>query len=243
MWPGERPLGRRFRLATAGAPWIEVVGVVGHIRQDGLDVDPRPQVYWNFRQRAMDRMVLVVRGASAVGGASAVRGASADGLTARVLAAVRAVDPEQPVYDVRTMNEVIDRSLSQRWLDTLLVSAFSAMSLLLSCVGVNGLISFGVARQAREFGVRLAVGATRAAIARQVLGRGLALALLGGALGLLLAALLTRALGGMLFEIAPTDPWSFGMSAAALLAAAALASYLPARRAAATEPVIALRAE
>jgi putative ABC transport system permease protein len=232
FWPGQSAIGRRCRLAAAGSPWIDIVGVVGHVRQDGLDLDPRPQMYWNYEQRAMDRMVLVVRGEP-----------GARGLTASVLAAVRAIDPEQPVYDVRTMDAVIDRSLSERWLNAALMAAFGAASLLICCIGVYGQIAFGVARQTREFGIRLALGASRRSISGLVMGRGLALAAAGGGLGLILALWVARGLAGMLFEVRPTDLWSFGGSAAALLAAAALASYLPARTAAAVEPMVTLRAD
>ena len=232
MWPGQRAVGRRCRLAARDAPWVEIVGVVGHARQDGLDVDPRPQVYWNYWQRAMDRMVLVVRGE-----------ADTRGLTAGILGAVRAVDPEQPVYDVRTMDEVVDRSLSQRRLNTSLVAIFAAMSLVLSCIGVYGQIAFGVTRQTREFGIRLAMGASRRDISRLVMSRGVALAGLGVAVGLLLSAAAARGLAGLLFGVAPVDLVSFALSVTVLLGGALLASYLPARRAAAVDPVTTLRAD
>src|SRR5205085_11153783 len=134
--------------------------VVGHVRHDGLDIDPRPQVYFNYLQRAQDRMALVVRG-----------GQDVRGLTAAIVSAIRDVDPEQPVYDVRTMEDVLERSTAQRWLNTVLVSAFAAVALLLASVGVFGVMSYSVARQTREFGVRLALGAERRDVTRMVLRR------------------------------------------------------------------------
>lgn len=231
-WPGASAIGKRLRLAFPGAPWIEVVGVVGHIRHDGLDVDPRTQVYFNYLQRAQDRMALVVRGAHA-----------GPPLTAAVVQAIREVDPEQPVYDVRSMNEVVERSTVQRRLSTLLLAAFASMSLLLTTVGVYGVIAYGVTQQIREFGIRLALGAARADVTRLVLRRGAALALGGTAIGLAIAAVLTRAMGSLLYGVKPGDPASFVAAPLLLVFVALVASYLPARRAASVDPAITLRGE
>jgi putative ABC transport system permease protein len=232
LWPGGTALGKRFRFPFAGAPWIEVVGVAGHIRHDGLDVDPRPQVYFNYLQRAQDRMAMVVRGAE--GGPT---------LTSAVVAAIRDVDPEQPVYDVRTMNEVVERSTVQRWLNTVLLAAFASMSLLLTTVGVYGVIAYGVTQQIREFGIRMALGAARSDVTRLVLRRGATLAVGGTLIGLAAAVFLTRAMGSLLYGVKPSDPVSFVAAPVLLILVALVASYFPARRAASVDPAITLRGE
>jgi hypothetical protein len=160
LWPGQSALGKRFRFAFGELPWIEVIGVVGHIRHDGLDVDPRPQVYFNYLQCAQDRMALVVRGAQDV-----------RALTGPFLQAIREVDPEQPVYEVRTLEEIVDRSTAQRGLNSTLVTAFAAIALMLASAGVYGVMAYGVTRQRHEFGVRLAIGAARSSDAVTVVRR------------------------------------------------------------------------
>ena len=231
LWPGQSALGHRFRIPFGDLPWVEIVGVVGHVRHDALDQDLRPQVYWPYRQRAQDRMVLVVRGDDARSLGSLVAGA------------VRSVDPEQPLYDVRTMDEVVERSLAQRWLNTALLAAFAAASLLLASVGVYGVVAFGVARRLREFGIRIALGAGRADLTRLVLGQGARLAAAGITAGLAGAALLSRAMESLVYGVGARDAASYALSAAALLGAAALASYLPARRAASVDPAVTLRCD
>ncbi|PYQ01145.1 MAG: ABC transporter permease [Acidobacteria bacterium] len=232
LWPGQSALGHRFRIPGADVPWTEIVGVVGHVRQDTLDVDLRPQVYWNYRQRAQDRMVLVVRG-----------GGDARSLMPVVAEAVRFADPEQPLYDVRAMDEVVDRSLAQRWLSTALLAAFAAVSLLLASVGVYGVVAFGVTRRVREFGIRMALGAGRADVSRLVLRQGARLAAVGVAAGLAAAALVSGAMESLVYGVGARDAASFAASAGVLLAVAVLASYLPARRAASVDPAVTLRSD
>jgi predicted permease len=234
MWPGESAIGKRFRVAPhlMKTPWFEIVGVVGHIRHDSLDADPRAQAYWSFKQMPMDRMALAVR---------TERNAAA--LTASVVRAVHEIDPEQPVYDVRTMDEWVDRSLGQRWMNMTLVGTFASVALLLCSIGVYGVIAFGVARQRREFGIRLALGASRGGIAAAVVRRGLLLSALGTAAGLGIAVVLSRSMTSLLFGVAATDAVSYGSATVAIIIVAVLASYLPARRAAAVDPAVTLRAE
>jgi predicted permease len=232
LWPGQSAIGRRARFPCGNAPWMEIVGVVGHVRHDGLDVDPRPQVYFNYLERAQDRMALVVRGHQDV-----------EALTPGIIRAIHEVDPNQPVYDVRTMDDVVERSTSQRWLNLVLVAMFASMALLLATVGIYGLVAYGVARQIREFGIRLTLGASRTDITWLVVRRGATLAVSGVALGLIAAALVTRAMQTMLFGVTPADPLSFGAAAATLMAVALFASYLPARRAASADPAVTLRSE
>lgn len=235
-WPGQSALGKRMRQPARGltpaTPWMEIVGVVGHVKHDGLDVQSRPQVYWDFRQRTQDRMVVVAR-----------TDADPAGTIAAIAERVREIDPEQPVYDARPLDEVVSRSVAQRRLAMVLVGAFASMALLLCCTGVYGVIAFGVARQRREFGVRLALGATRAAIARAVVRRGAALALIGAAIGLAIASIVTRGMQSLLFGVESTDATSHAIATTAVVGIALLASYLPARRAALVDPADTLRAE
>jgi predicted permease len=234
MWPGESAIGKRYRVAPhlMKTPWFEIIGVVGHIRHDAIDVDTRAQAYWPSAQWPQDRMALVVRSAS-----------NDSALTASVVRAIHEIDPEQPVYDVRTMEEWVDRSLGQRWLNMALVSAFATAALMLCAIGVYGVIAFGVTRQRREFGIRLALGASRGGIATSVLWRGLTMAAVGIAAGLVLASGLTFGMSPMLFGVTATDPASFAGATAGIVFAVAAASYFPARRAAAVDPAVTLRAE
>ena len=224
-------VGRRFR-AGVGTPWTTIVGVVGHVRHDRLEEDSRPQVYWNYLQRAQDRMVIVAKARRDPGT-----------LAASVVSAVRSVDPDQPVYDVRLLEDVVDRSLATRWLQTTLLATFAAMAVLLASIGVYGVIAYGVGQRTREFGIRLALGATRAEIVSIVIGRGAKLFAWGAAVGLLAALASARLLGALLFQVSGFDPVSFAGATAILLCVSLLACSLPARRAAAVDASIALRTE
>ena len=234
MWPDESAIGKRFRVAPhlMKTAWFEIVGVVGHIRHDSIDADPRAQVYWSFKQMPMDRMALAVKTEP-----------NAAALTASVVRAIHEIDPEQPVYDVRTMDEWVDRSLGQRWMNMTLVGTFASVALTLSAIGVYGVIAFGVARQRREFGIRLALGASRRSIAASVVKHGLALAGIGIGAGMAMSIGVTRSMRSLLFGVNPTDVISLTAATLAILFVAILASYLPARRAAAVDPAVTLRAE
>ena len=237
MWPGESAVGKRMRVPpvltnNVPLPWIEIVGVVGHVIHDGVDLDTRPQVYWNNEQRAQDRMVLVVR---TTGDAAA--------LAPMIREVIRDIDPEQPVYDVRTMRDVIGRSLAQRRLNMALILTFAAAALLLCAIGVYGVIAFGVARQRREFGIRLALGATRATVTGNVVTRGLTLALTGVVIGVIGSVIVARAMASLLFGVTAGDITSYALAIAAMLTSSLLASYVPARRASAVDPSVTLRAE
>jgi putative ABC transport system permease protein len=232
FWPGESALGKRFRFAFLGSPWVEIVGVVGHIRHEGLDVDPRPQVYFNYLQRPQDRMVLVVR-----------TNQDPRALAPAILQAIRSVDPEQPVYDVRTIEDVLELSMAQRWLNMTLVTIFAAISLVLASIGVYGVVAYGVSQRRREFGIRLALGAERAAVARLVVRQGAVLAITGSAIGFVGAILVTKAVESLLYGVKATDPPSFATATGLLVGVTLLASYVPARRAASVDPASTLRSE
>jgi putative ABC transport system permease protein len=230
FWPGASPIGRRVR--EGGDEWSTIVGVVGHIKHLGLDDDSDPQVYWNYPQRTQDRLALVVR---TPGTPSA--------LTPSIAAAVREVDPEQPIYDARTLEAVVDRSLGQRWLQTVLLAIFAGVALLLASVGAYGVIAYGVGQRAREFGIRMALGAERRRVIGLVLRRGVALFALGALVGLALAGATVRVLSSLVYAVAPNDMLSFAFATVVLFVVSMGACYVPARRASRVDPSIALRAE
>ena len=236
-FPGGSAVGKRFQVTVPGerqARTAEIVGVVANVRHAGLDTDTDRQIYFSYHQFTDGRIVLVARSRA---------GMSAGNAAAGVIAAVRALDPEQPVYDVRTMEDVIGRSTAQRWLNMSIVTAFALSSLLLASVGLYGVIAYGVAERRKEFGVRLALGATSADISRLVLRQGAMLAVVGAIIGLGGAVALALAMRSLLFGVTPFDPVTFGAAGALLFGVSIVASYLPARRAALTDPARALRAE
>jgi putative ABC transport system permease protein len=222
------PIGRRINLGD----WVTVVGIVSDARRQSLDAAPKPNVYLPFTQFTLPFMSVVVRTdapSSAV--ASAVRGA------------VREIDPDLPVETVRTIEQIIELSTGQSRFRTFILTAFAALALLLSAVGIYGLVSFSVSQRTSEMGVRLALGATPRQVGGLVMRHGLLLAILGVTIGLAAAAAAGRALTTLLYETSATDPLVFGGLATVLLTVAALACYVPARRAMRVDPVQALRAD
>ena len=231
-WPNESAIGRRFRIPLGNSPWVTIVGVVGHIKHDSLTSDTRPQVYWNYLQRPQDRMALVVRTDS-----------DQPSIVPSVTAKIRAVDPEQPLYDVRTMREVVDRSLGQQWLVTGVLLVFASASLFMAAVGVYGVAAYGVRQRAREFSVRMALGADRRDVLMIVLMRGAAMAGIGLAIGLAGALLAARGLRPLLHDVSAFDVISLVGAAAVLAVTTLLATLIPARRAVHLEPMTVLRGE
>jgi putative ABC transport system permease protein len=233
FWPNEDPVGKRINTGNpASNPWITVIGVVRDTRSSGLEKEPYPQVYLpalQFRQRAM---TFVAR-------------TSADpaGVVPAVRRELAALDKELPLYNVRTMEQVLADSISRRRFQMILTAAFAGVGLLLAAVGIYGVISYSVAQRTHELGVRVALGARAGDILRLVVGQGLGLALAGVGVGLALALGLTRVLASMLYGVSATDPLTFAFVALALLGVALLACLVPARRATKVDPMIALRYE
>jgi putative ABC transport system permease protein len=234
LWPGESAVGKRYRVSLPGrqSAWGEIVGVVGNIRHQGLDRADDRQLYFNYHQFTDGRIVLVVRSAGEIAG-----------LIPAVLGAIRELDPEQPVYDLRTMDDVIARSMAPRRLSMAVVTVFATLSLLLASVGLYALVAYGVTQRLREFALRLAMGAGRSDVMRLVMGDASVLAVCGVALGSAGAVALLLAMKSQLFGIRPLDPITFLTATALLVAVVAAATLLPARRAARTDPMRALRAE
>jgi putative ABC transport system permease protein len=237
-WGDEDPVGKRFKPGVARAwnePWLTVVGVVGSVRQTGLNADPFPEYYLPFtymRPRWAIPRVLFIRSA---------------GDPLRLVAAVKeqiwAVDKDQTIWAGRTMDEIVARWLAPRRFNLLLLGAFAALALGLASVGIYGVMSYSVSQRTREIGVRMALGAGRRDILKLIVGHGLALTLGGVAAGLVASFTLTRWLESLIFDVSPTDPLTFAGVPLLLTAVALLACYLPARRAMKVDPMRSLRHE
>jgi predicted permease len=233
-WPDQDPLGQRFTMGALNRMFT-VVGVVGDIRQSGLDVPAAPEVYVPLDQAAAPFMGpnhLVVR---------------TDGdplaLAAAVRAAVWEVDPSQPVSDVRAMSEVLDFELANRNTQLTLIGAFAVLALVLAAVGLYGTLSYTVSQSTNEIGLRMALGARQQTVVGTVVRSALGTAALGIGVGLLAAYALTRTIASFLYEVSPTDPATAVAVAGVLLLVAGLAAFVPAVRAASVNPMTALRAE
>jgi putative ABC transport system permease protein len=226
---GRNPLG--LHLDFNGGPH-EIVGIVGGVRNVGLDVPARPQVYLPDAQRPLLRLAVVVQAAG-----------NPESLAEPVRRAVRALDAQVPVFDVGTLDERLGRAVARSRYAAMLLAALAGIGLLLSAIGVYGLLAFWVTRESRQIGIRMALGATAADVRRLVLRMGLTPVSVGAVAGLLVAAVLSRVLSGLLFGVSPTDPPTYAAIAAVLFAVALAACALPARRAAATDPARALRSD
>jgi predicted permease len=236
-WPNVDALGRRFKLGDPAdnTPWMTIVGVVGDVRQMGIDVPVKAEMYMPYRQADLRFYVprdLVFRTAG-----------DPASLVGSVRQAIRAVDPDQPISDVATMEEVLGREISQRRLGMILLTAFAVLALLLASLGIYGVLAYFVAQHRNEIGVRLALGATPAKILLFVLQKGMRLTLLGVGIGLAASFALTRLMTSLLFGVNPVDPLTFAAVPVLLAVVAFLACWIPARRAARVDPVVALRYE
>jgi len=232
LWRNETAIGKRFQVALPGQPlaWGQIVGVVGNIRHQRLDNDDDRQVYFNYHQFTDGRIALLVRSQSNV-----------RALVPAVVQTIHNLDPEQPVYDVGTMDDVVARSAAERWLNTAIIGIFAACALVLAGVGLYGVIAYGVSQRVREFGLRIALGAPPSRISGLVLREGLVLAGTGAAMGLGAAVALSRSMRSFLYRVTALDPLSVACATAVLLIVAMVASYLPARRAALSAPAETLR--
>jgi putative ABC transport system permease protein len=234
FWPHENPIGKHVTLTFVSGPSREVVGVVGDVKLDGLDVTrPVETIYAAMSQNtgAM-HMVLTVRTNSVP-----------TSLTSAVTDAVHNVDPDEPLVGVVTMESIVDQSLGQQRLNVVLLAAFAGLALLLGAIGIYGVQSYAVRQRVREIGIRIALGAQRSDVFRLVLGQGLKLALIGICIGLAASFGLTRLMASQLYGLSATDPLTFAGVAIVLAFVALLACYIPARRASSVNPMVALRHE
>jgi len=243
FWPGEDPLGKQITLDDGDPRPLTVVGIAGDVRHFGLGSATRPELYFPYAQAPALQWTWLERSMTLVVRVAGEGEAAAAGLSAGVRGAVAAVDRDLPVYRVATMGEVRARSLAGERVYMLLLSLFAALALLLAAVGVYGVIAFAVTRRTREIGIRIALGAREGRVLGLVLGQGMAPVAAGAVLGLAAAAGLTRLLSRLLYGVAPVDPGTFAAAALLLAGVAFAASWLPARRAARIDPVVALRME
>jgi putative ABC transport system permease protein len=230
-WPNEEPLGQRIRIGFEKDA-REIVGVVGSIKQSTLSADARPAMYVPFTQLAYGSLSIVIR-------------TNGDPMSLAALARtqIHSVDPNIPVTNIRTMDEVFSTSVEQQRFSMLLVGLFGGLAVVLAAIGIYGVMGYAVAQRRQELAVRMALGARTGQVLRLVLRDGVVLASLGVIVGLSGAFALTRLLRSLLFEVHPTDVMTFVSVAALLILVALLASYLPARRASRVDPLTALRSE
>jgi predicted permease len=241
-FPRENPIGKRIHLAGFGVE-AEIVGVVGHVKQWGLDADSKSAIEAQFDYPFMqlpEKLMPLAANAVAV-----VLRTEGDPTTvmSSVRRAIAEIDSREVVYNVQTMNEVVSNSFAARRLSMILLGVFAALALVLACVGIYGVISYLVGQRTHEIGVRVALGAQRSDVLRLVIGHGARMALLGVAIGIGAALGLTRLMANQLFGVSAHDPLTFAGVGMLLMIVAVAACYIPARRAMRVDPVIALRHE
>ena len=230
------PVGEQLQFGTASPtnPPAMIVGVVRGVRQARLDQEPLPELYWSMNQAfwSLGDIALVVRTSG-----------DPSQLAVPVQDVIHRIDPEQPVYLVRTMQRVLSDSISDRRLYMRLLGAFSGIALVLAMAGIYGVISYSVTQRTREFGIRLALGSESRRLRRMVVWDGVRLAGIGLLIGIPAAVAATRLLRGVVYGVSPVDPLTFGAVAVVLGAVALVASYVPARRASRVDPIIAMQTE
>jgi predicted permease len=230
-WPDSDPIGQRISFDD-GKTWNTVVGIVGDVRQYGLNRPPVETVYAPLLQNTQMSAILLVHTA-----------ADPRQMARTVLAAVHEVDPLQPVVGVRTLEEVHDEWLASPRLTATLVAVFASLALIITLAGISGITALAVSQRTREIGIRMALGATRGRVLRMVVSEGLLLVVLGLAFGAGSAPVLTRPMADLLFGVKATDPVTYLTVALLMLAVAATACFIPSRRAASVDPLVALRSE
>jgi putative ABC transport system permease protein len=233
-WSGIDPVGRRLRLLgrNLSLPWVTVVGIVRDMKQDGLDTDGVPHIFRPIYQQSARR--------SADMGVVARTPLPASLVESQIRSEIQTVDPSLPVFNVRSMTDVMDVSIAPRRFSAELVGVFAAVAMLLSSIGIYGLLAYMVGQRSREIGIRVALGAQGPDILKLILGKGLLLAGTGIAIGLILSAISAPMIAGLLYGVHPIDVIVFVTVPLILLVVAFLATYIPARRATMVDPIIAL---
>jgi putative ABC transport system permease protein len=231
FFPNEDPIGKR--LDISGPTYLrEIVGVVGDVKQAGLKASIPPQVYEPFSQKRSTSFNVLVRGA---------------GEPMRLAEAVRrqvlAIDKDQPISNVRTMGEIVARSVAQDRFSVFLLALFAMLALVLAAVGIYGVIAYSVTQRTHEIGIRIALGAHQRGIVKLVLGQSVRVVLLGVGIGLAASVLMTRLMASLLYEVKPTDPVTFVVVSVVIIGVALAATFDPARRASRLDPMVALRHE
>jgi putative ABC transport system permease protein len=234
FWPNVDPVGRRFQHSDSG-PWIQIVGIVGDVRQMGLNEPPRQEMYFPYWQAEKNWMVprdLAIR---------------TDGdplaLVASVKRTIASIDHDQPISDIKTMDQWLDEEVASRHVQTTLLGGFAALALILACIGIYGVLAYVVTQRTSEIGLRVALGADARSVFLAVARQGMSLAGIGIALGIAASLVLSSVLQSLLFDVKPTDPVTYLAAALVFALVALLACYIPARRAAKVDPLVALRYE
>ena len=231
-FPDENPLGHRIDIGNGGSGLTEIVGVVGSVHHEGLETNPRPTMYVPYRQDIFSSMWIMAR----------TSGDPAS-LAGSVRQVMRTIDPALPAFRVGPLADAITESVAERRFSMLLLTLFAGIAVFLAAVGLYGVVAYTVNLRTQEIGVRMAIGAQPANVLRMVVGDGLKLAAIGVALGIAAALAVARVIESMLFDVTPFDAASYSATALVLLAVAALACYVPARRAMRLDPLVALRQE
>jgi putative ABC transport system permease protein len=238
FWGEKEPMGSRFKIGGADSPrpWVTVVGVVADIKEMGLEVSPKATMFFPYTQMAESfwntprEMAIRVTGEEM-------------SVSAAVRQAIWSVDGDQPVSNIRSMNEILGEEVAQRRVIMTLLGTFAAIALLMAAIGIYGVLSYAVSQRTQEIGVRMALGAQPRDMLRLIVSRGLAQVGLGVGVGLVVSFAMTRLMKGLLVGVSPTDPLTFGVIALLLIGVAMVACYIPARRATRIDPLIALRCE
>ena len=232
---GEDPIGKRITFGDPQSPeatWWTIVGIVGDVRQSSLATEPYPQIFRVYKQAPQRGMTVAVRTAG-----------EATSMVNTVRQQVWALDRQQPLHNVRTLEQVLAESIARPRFNTLLITILAGVALVLAAVGIYGVISYSVTQRTHEIGVRMALGASSGSVLRLVIGHGMLLAGIGLAVGVVGAFAVTRIMGSLLYGVTATDPLTYIVLVAMLGVIALIASYIPARRAMRVDPVIALRNE
>jgi ABC-type antimicrobial peptide transport system permease subunit len=219
-------------MVESEVPWLTVAGVVGRVKHESLDSDPRIAFYLPQTRYPSRAMTVVMRSQG-----------NPSGLSPSIKKELRGIDPELPMYSVRTMDDRVQESLARRRFSMLLLGIFAGLALVLAAIGIYGVMAYLVNQGTREIGIRMAIGATQREIVRLVVFQGMTIALTGIAAGLAAAFVFTRLMRSLLFGISAADPTTFGSISLLLASIALLASYVPARRAARIDPILCLRSE
>jgi predicted permease len=234
LWPGQDPIGKRIHIVELPVkdPWQTVVGVVGRVKQDSLDSNPRIAFYLAHTQFPTRAMTVAFRGST-----------NADAMLSASRTELRNLDPDLPMYYVRTMEQRVNESLARRRFSMLLLGVFASVALALATIGIYGVMAYLVNQGTRELGIRIALGASQRNIQSLVVRQGMALAVSGVTIGLVAAFLLTRLIRSLLFGVQATDPITFLGISLLLALIAMLASFIPAQRASRIDPMVSLRCD
>jgi predicted permease len=240
-FPNEDPIGKRMAQSSNFSPSFEIIGVVRHVEQDNLDSQAirTPEFYLNFNQIPPDRLPGFTRRINVLTRTDV----EPSSLTSAVRGEITALNKSQPVFNVRTMDQIVSQSVAPRRFSMLLLTVFAVVALALASIGIYGMMSYAVAQRTREIGLRMTLGAQRGNVLRLVIGQGMKLAIIGVGLGLLAAVVLTRTMKSLLFGVSATDPVTFMGIALLLTVVALVACCVPARRATKVDPMVALRYE